>query len=75
MLITAITIRRGRFLPFRKLDKPIDTTGLYIGGKHKQNKYYNRFDNRLYRVYKHFLSNRLDNRFDNRLYRVNGALQ
>jgi len=28
MLITDITIRRGRFLPFRKLEKPIDTTGL-----------------------------------------------
>jgi len=31
----------------------------------------NRFDNQLYRVYKHFT--RLSNRFDNRLYCVNGA--
>ena len=39
------------------------------------NRLYNRFDNWLYRVYKHFtqLSKRFDNRFANRLYCVNGA--
>jgi len=40
-------------------------TGLY-------NRFDNGFDNRLYRVYKHFT--RLSNRFDSRLYCVNGAL-
>jgi len=45
------------------------------------NRFYNRFDNRLFRVNKHptgcqtGLYNRIDNRFDNRLYRVNGALR
>jgi len=38
----------------------------------RHNRLSNRFDNRLYRVYKHStgLSNPSDNRFDNRLYRV-----